>query len=584
MIRNKPVRRAKKLFDPDQVLTELDLALRRDFVQAQHEYCLDNSVVLYALNRQVNEFRKKYVSPVSSQDDLESAAYDKFLLINEHMGRVNSKLREELVYPYPQPMKGLPFNGLVHCRARALVRHVLGTFCEDEWFTECRNSSGSSIGVPFKDTSLEKKFTFPMSATKNAERLFERYLSFDTSLKDAIVKNNGETVTGWYRIVDSSRATTVDKSNTARRFISVEPTCNMFLQQGLMVMMYNRLRSVGLDVERLPILHRQLARHGSITGSLATIDWSSASDCVSIELLRWLLPPEWLGPIMLVRSPSTIVRDREIPLNMIATMGNATTFPLETLVFWAYATAINQTMRGVSTLSLEPKWLSQCSVFGDDCIVPSFMASTYIDFMTDIGFIVNGDKSFIDVNHKFRESCGGDYLDGFDVRPYFVKAPRSTRLSSLEPWLYIIGNAFIQKYISYFGKLSYVYDRELWRVYFSLFRRYKINIKLVPSYFPDDAGLKLSFDIERFNRHYELQLERIDRSNHGTYKFQYCRFQYKESSAWNDPIRYSTWLKTPSQSKRPDIPHESPIRKIGGYIVAIGISCHWHVPSVRKVG
>jgi len=577
----KPKRR-NKLFDPDLILTRLDQALKRDFIEAQHVYCLNDSTTLYAFNRQVNELRKKYCSPATPQDDLVEKAYAKFLSINSHMAKVNVQLRQELTSTRSRISSDTPHSEKIHLRARALVRFVLGSFDEEEWFTECRNSGGSSIGVSFADTSVEKKFLYPMSVTTRAERMFERYLSYDELLSKAIENLNVGRIAPRYQTIDSSRATTVDKSNSARRFICVEPTCNMFLQQGIMHMMYKRLAKVGLDVSLLPELHQELAKVGSITGAYATIDWSSASDCVSIELLRWLLPSEWLEAILMVRCDSTILDGEIVPLSMISSMGNATTFPLETLVFWSYAVAVHITALDRDN-SLFPEWedLKSCSVFGDDCIVPSTIAHEYIRVMEEIGFIVNKEKSFYDGPMRFRESCGGDYLAGYDVRPYNIKAPRSVKMSALEPWLYTIANAFLSKYIMYFGRLSYVYDKELWRVLFSLFDQFGLEIKLVPGYYPDDAGLKLSHDIERFARHYPMKLSRIDKSDHGTYRFKYCRFQYREHSAWFDEVRFSLWLKKPTMSYR-TVVHESPIRRIGGYVVAKGLSGHWSVPAVKR--
>jgi hypothetical protein len=58
-------------------------------------------------------------------------------------------------------------------------------------------------------------------------------------------------------------------------------------------------------------------------------------------------------------------------------------------------------------------------VFGDDIIV----RKDAYDFVTAalelFGFRVNGDKSFNTGN--FRESCGGDYYHGFDIRGVYMK-------------------------------------------------------------------------------------------------------------------------------------------------------------------
>jgi len=46
------------------------------------------------------------------------------------------------------------------------------------------------------------------------------------------------------------------------------------------------------------------------------------------------------------------------------------------------------------------------------------------------GFSLNQEKTFSG-SDRFRESCGGDYFDGHDVRPYYIKE------SVNDPWLLI---------------------------------------------------------------------------------------------------------------------------------------------------
>ncbi len=579
---------AKKLplFDPDSISTEIHQALERDYAKAQHAYCLNDDITLYAFNRQVNEFRKKYVTKDLDVDRLSREAIERFRSTNSHMLDYNIKLIYELsAIPDRRIQRDTPRMEKIHKRARALMHSVLGPFDRDEWFTSCRNSSGSSIGVPFSDTSIEKKFTLPMSVTEDVVPLFDEYLSDDFQLSDAIAKNNSKNpVMDRYKIVRGSRATTVEKSVDKRRFISVEPTCNMFLQQGLMHMMYRRMKTFGLDVESLPDIHKESAKISSITGCKATIDWSNASDCVSIELLRWLLPPAWFDVVDQVRSKYSSTTEGEVELQMISTMGNAVTFPLETLVFWTYAHAIRVTDTQ-STLSLYPEYseLVECSVFGDDCIVPTSIAPAFIQVLTSVGFMINDEKSYYGTE-QFRESCGGDYLSGYDVRPYCIRSPRSTSRSAIEPWLYTVTNALVKKYMTYFGELSYVYDKELFRTLFSLFRRYQVTIKLVPSYFPDDAGLKLSYDILRFHRHYPMKLSRIKCNMHGTYAFNYCRFVYRTKAKKCSDLSVWDWLKFPvlfqNTLRKPT--HDYSVRRIGGYVVAKGISCQWYVPDVSS--
>ena len=600
------------LFDPDSIVTQMHQALGRDFREAQHVYCLNDHTTLYGFHRQVSEFTKKYCSQTQDKEVLEEQTFSKFEEINAHMGRVNERLDFSRIKDATRITPDMSKDERIHVRARAIVKFVLGPLSIEEWFSECRNSPGSTVGVSFEDTSIEAKFQLPMSVSESVVPLITSYLTWDRKLQEAVkVFNDSDALClGWLDIVSGSRATTVDKTTEKRRMICIEPTANMYLQQGLMRVMYKRLKAVGLDVEFLPTLHQRLAKEASIHGLLSTIDWSSASDCVAVELLRWLLPPKWFDIVFKLRSSDTSLRGKNVRLQMISTMGNAVTFPLETLVFSAYAhaTLTDKTRK----YSLFPEWkqLKQCSVFGDDCIVPTSIAEEYISVMESVGFVVNKEKSYYG-SERFRESCGGDYLAGYDVRPYTIRAPHSTKRSALEPWLYTVTNALLKKYMSYFGSTSYVYDKALWRVIFALFRQYKISIKLVPTFYPDDAGLKVGSDIHRFRNQYPMKLSRIYRDKHGSLAFNFCRFSYNKRKVVNDLLNYCVHLKHACNGDvieewEEDILYHPthpatllrevmdlkglngerhmfrPIKRKGGYVVGKAITSHWELPGITR--
>lgn len=612
VIRKKSAKRRNLLFDPAEVLTGLQQAINCDFKQAQHVYCLNDSTTLYGFNRQVNELGKKFKDPNITSNDCEQKAYAKFLGVNARMADINLKLREELDFDETRCPTNLPRNKKIHLRARQLIAEVLGELDEEEWFTLCRHGTGTSLGVPFKDTSLEAKSRFPLTATKRAEPWFDRYLTFDATLKASLSKHNGGTESVFplerYRRVPGSRATTVDKTNEIDRFICIEPTVNMHLQQGLMLLIYVKLRDIGLDVGVLPDLHRLMAQVSSITLLKATVDWASASDCVARELLRRQLPTKWFNRIDALRCTHTEINGELVELHMISSMGNATTFPLELLIFWTYAVAIYMTDHTSSnSLFATSEDKKSCSVFGDDCIVPTPMAESYMAFMEGLGFIVNREKSFFDTQMRFRESCGGDFLDGYDVRPHHVRAPASTKLSALEPWLYIQLNALIPRYIKYFGRTSYVYEKQLFAYISKVFARYNLTLKIVPPDFPDDAGLIAHEDVHRLVASYRFKMSGIDRDRHGRVYFKYCSFRYKSvQQEWNEDLRFATQLrKLLEESKDPTDPldwesgrnarnldyieglgrklkHVYRERKNGGYVVAKSSTAHWTVPVVDR--
>jgi hypothetical protein len=595
--RKKPGKN-KPFFSPDDMVTSINQAICRDLEPLIHESSgPDDPKYQYAV-RQIEGTLKKYItSDASRSDDLEELAFLEF-------EKVNESLAEYRNFTFPdfdgrdQYSRFSPVEDVL-IKARCLMRAVLTPFTEDEWHMCCKNSSGVSQGVSFADTSMEAKFTFPITVTERSKPLFLDALGSDPELRMAIESfNRNHPVGDALEIVRGSRATTVEKKNDERRVITIEPTGNMYLQQGQMEMMYARMRSFFLDVALLPDEHKVRAFIASITGRDATIDWKHASNCVLIELCRWLTPPKWFRAWDAIRSPYTTIRGREIRLNMFSTMGNAVTFPLETLVFWTIAHGCRQHRLNRGTAYPEMGELKVCSVFGDDCILPVEDVPLFREVLTSVGFIMNDEKSFYG-SESFRESCGGDYYSGRNVRPYSIRAPSSTKPSALAPWLYTILNSLVVKYISCFGELTWVYDKEVFKCLARLFQDNNLKLRLVPDYFPEDSGFRMSHDIERFSRCYKFAFERIAVSEHGTASFTYHRFQFRNERARDDHMRYANWLKKPVQTLVKvkldknrkgktsevfvftDAAHRLKIRRIGGYVVARGLSSHWDVPDLN---
>jgi hypothetical protein len=581
-------------FDPATVLVCMEQATLRDLSTLKHVYSVDQRALSFLTDTWVRSFRKKFVPVGCDQTPLEEKTFQKFLDVNSHMAEYS-----DIPWPGVDALQSsTPYFDRVLLRMRSLARFVLTDFSLDEFYSAARHGQGSTVGVPFVDTSIERKFSYPISVTKRAKPLFEDLLRWDVRLNDSISLLNANSLGSRFEEVRGSRATTVEKTSSIRRMIAVEPTANMYMQQGLMTMMYKRLRAVGLDVGSLPGAHTRRAYESSITGREATIDFSSASDCVSTGLLRWLLPPKWFRYLDAVRSPEMSLKGDWVSLNMFSTMGNAGTFPLETLVFWTIALACDaRNYSSINALLPEIGAFKSVSVFGDDCILPSDTAGPFMWVAESLGFIVNKEKSFYG-DEGFRESCGGDYYHGIDVRPLYIEAPRSLKRSDLESWLYIVGNGVLKKYISYFGSLTYVYQQGFWSYYFSLFRRHGISVKIVPDDYPEDSGLRLFQDVGRFVETYDINLSKITISHHGTVSFSYNRFVYREKESNFDTLRYAYGLGhgifTPSdfwsvfcdglRRTRPagEQVFERKTRKVGGYVVANGTSCFIDVNLLRR--
>jgi hypothetical protein len=605
----KKQRSKKRSFDPLVISQKVAKAITYDFRRAAVAH--DGAASRFFASEQINSVLKKFDDgDPSKKEALDLKAFSKFWDVNNHMaGYRYSGLNLPIDTLRPSATDNYSERDQILILAKRFVHAILGDISTEEMYQSCKNSGGTSIGVSFSDTSWESKFSFPISGTKAAVDEFCEYLNFDPVLKDSIEALNGAPIScRSFHIVYSSRATTVEKNSTSRRFIAVEPTLNMFFQQGLMRVLYKRLREFGIDLSKAQNLHKELARVGSITGNYATIDWASASDCVSSDLLEWLMPNKWFSWVDKHRTGFVKVRRKLFACEMFATMGNATTFPLETLVFWTLGLALIQRKADARRhhLSIVPD-LRICyredgdlmKVFGDDCIIKSHHAASYMELLKSVGFIVNEDKSFYDEAPGFRESCGGDYLHGIEVRPFYVRTPHSNDISSLEPWLYTIMNLCIKKYIQYFGTLTYVYEKELWRALSAVFRQYNLKVKFVPPYLPDDAGFKAGCDSFRMFRQYDFPHESYHVGHMGTIRFRYQSFRYRDNRKpfeWMDYARhlkfvsgtnytgddeYRFYRRIPSDSKMSsDVPFESPIRKDGYYHVVRGTTSCWSLPKL----
>lgn len=203
---------------------------------------------------------------------------------------------------------------------------------------------------------------------------------------------------------------TVPKKTDRDRVACKEPDLNMFMQKGLGNAIRKALLRTGINLNDQSI-NRSFALRGSQDGSLATLDLSSASDSVTTELVRLLLPVSWFTLLDSVRSPVTVIDGEEHSNWMFSSMGNGYTFELESLIFLALARAVSY-FRGVRGI---------VSVYGDDIICPTETASYLTWVLGYFGFQVNTEKSFTE--GPFRESCGGHYWNGVDITPFYIREP-----------------------------------------------------------------------------------------------------------------------------------------------------------------
>jgi len=298
----------------------------------------------------------------------------------------------------------------------------------------------------------------------------------------------------------------------------------MFLQQGVMLMIVRRLLPF-LDLRNLQDDHGVFALEQSIVREEATIDLEDASNSVFQYLVEFLAPKEWYTLFDTLRSPSASAHGEVIELSMVSTMGNAFTFPLETLVFYCIAVGCFQVVndkKGFFDLSAAKNIIS---VYGDDIFIPNSCVSLLKQVFRRVGIVFNDEKTFFG-NDPFRESCGHDYFAGYNVRPFFIKAPESTRRDFLEPWLYSIMNGYFKAIISFAGNLRFVYKSDFLNLMYCIFERYNLRLKIVPAHFPASSGVLGCYWDHRVARIFGRDpVSPFMPDKHGTVKVTYLRYE-----------------------------------------------------------
>lgn len=305
-----------------------------------------------------------------------------------------------------------------------------------------RNGPGASVGSESTDF-YTKLFDSKLTCTSTGLcRAYTNYISTFPLWSEA--EETRCSSWGQPAIVGGNRLNFVPKDATISRSICVEPVLNMFYQLGLGSIIERRLKYYfGIDLEVQPDINRKLACLGSDGGDFVTIDLSSASDSMSLKMVRELFPSDFVQWLELFRSPTSTYKGQQIELNMLSTMGNGFTFPLQTALFSCIVAAayeldakdrvdLPRDLSNVANKRL-PNW----SVFGDDIICSKRSFSKVMRLLKLTGFEVNRDKTFSE--GSFRESCGCDYFKGSDIRGVYCKTLRSvqdsfTLINLLNKW------------------------------------------------------------------------------------------------------------------------------------------------------
>jgi len=341
--------------------------------------------------------------------DRVGVAMKKFVDVEENLSQVGVNLTNLKRGAAPYGVEH-PFHHILFCAERKINR-LLGSFNWDRAERFFNFGPGACIGITRLQSDAYNKYgCLKPSVTPGCLDLACAYFEHVKVFRDLSPVGPLEEPGRRFSVVPGNKVVTVLKNAKTDRVIAIEPQMNMFFQKGIGGLIRSRLKRVGVDLDdQLP--NQELARLGSIDGSLATIDLASASDSVSLALCELLLPSSWLDACKAVRSPRGVLPDGSYTYyRKVSSMGNGFTFELESLFFWALSEAT------IEYLSLSDRRLG---VYGDDLVVPASAVSLLCDILSFCGFTTNVKKTH--TTGLFRESCGKHWFSGTEVTPFYIK-------------------------------------------------------------------------------------------------------------------------------------------------------------------
>jgi len=298
---------------------------------------------------------------------------------------------------------------------RRKIAKLLGSFDPEEFIDSCSWGPGATLNIRGDRATGTTKFDNNLELTPACYNFCRKWFSHAYPNWDLRPE---------FHL--ANKVITVPKNAKTDRVIAIEPSGNLWFQKGVGSMIKRRLRASGIDLSDQG--HNQrLSRVGSRYSNLATIDFSAASDTISINTVLSLIPGDWLDVLCLLRSPHGNIAGSCIEYEKFSSMGNGFTFELESLIF--YCIALSCTVEEDYPL---------VSIYGDDLIVPSYAVPQCLELFSYFGFVINESKSFW--TSYYRESCGKHYWNGLDITPLYLKERIIDRVT------YIKANNAIRRY------------------------------------------------------------------------------------------------------------------------------------------
>lgn len=406
--------------------------LRYVELQTENDPQLYRSPLQYFAATSVLSLLKKYPFNGVTGLDPKAEAIRTFRKAEQRCARTNKRLQWYRKRGFRLDKKQPGMHGVIHS-ARLKIASWLGSVDLNQIYSHSRHGPGGAVQVGGNKTTAYYKFaagSYTCSSSALAlgstailaDEQWRRHVVNGGTVGDVapLVADSYEAVAKRLRVTDYNKVSFVPKTVKTLRSIAVEPLLNVYLQLGVGAHFRRCLKRVGCDLND-QTRNQTLARLGSLFSEdtyrrLCTIDLSSASDTVSYELVKELLPEDWFDLLNSLRSRYGLLEGETVLWHKFSSMGNGFTFELESLIFLALAHSVSDELRQEK---------NDISVYGDDLIVPMSMALRFIEVLRYCGFSLNVEKSYI--HGPFRESCGADWFDGEDTRPFFLKREIKTR-------------------------------------------------------------------------------------------------------------------------------------------------------------
>lgn len=422
------------------------------------------------------EFLSKY-DCLNTGIQKNQVAVDKFLAAEKQCMETNRRLLE------PDKIDNIVVRHRIS-RCAALINRILGKFDPHRFVSAMNWGPGATVSLTRDLSHRYDKFRLEDGMNQLSYEVFGPL--WETAFPRWDVKP----------VVQQAYLHTVPKNSKTDRCIVIEPGLSTFMQKGLGDMIRTRLSSFGLDIRKGQRKHADLAEISSQTGKLATIDFSSASDTISLELVRALLPEQWFKPMYSLTSRNIqipLLNIDSVELSKFSSMGNGFTFELETLIFLSIA------LIACDELNLRT---DEVSVYGDDVILPVEAVDLFREISTYCGFSFNSKKSFS--SGHFRESCGAHWLNGLSLKPIYLRS----KIRNVHD-LFKVSNQ-LRRLPHRLSSYSTYYDRftRIWLHLTGSSASRKFSVDLRDFYISDgygDCGLCVNFDEASPTRNFDYQ-------------------------------------------------------------------------------